>query len=114
MTDRPRIEIPVPDITPYKEGNTGIDYLHRFDSGVAGPHVMITALVHGNEICGAIALDWLFGENIRPIRGVMSLCFVNWAAFQSFDPETPFASRYVDEDFNRLWTAEVLEGPGDS
>ncbi len=114
MTDKPRIDLPVPDITPYKEGNTGIDYLHRFDSGVGGPHVMITALVHGNEICGAIALDWLLRENIRPIRGVMSLCFVNWLAFQGFDPETPFASRYVDEDFNRLWTAEVLEGPGDS
>ena len=54
------IEIQAPDITPYKDGNTGIDYATSFDSGRSGPHVMVTAVVHGNEICGAIALE-LFG-----------------------------------------------------
>ena len=53
------VELRPPDIVPYRDGNAGIDYVHRFDSGRAGPRVLVTALVHGNEICGALALDWL-------------------------------------------------------
>src|SRR3546814_2068088 len=36
---------------------------------------------------------------------------MNVAAYLSFDPANPTASRFVDEDFNRLWTAEVLDNP---
>ncbi|WP_193369870.1 M14 family metallopeptidase [Pelagibius marinus] len=108
------IELTPPDIAPYKAGNTGIDYITRFDSGQPGPHVMITAVVHGNELCGAIALDWLFKHDVKPLRGRLSLGFMNVDAFLSFDPATPTASRFVDEDFNRLWTAEVLGGPRQS
>jgi predicted deacylase len=45
-----------------------VEYVTRFDSGVPGPHALITALVHGNELCGAIALDFLFRAGIRPLR----------------------------------------------
>jgi hypothetical protein len=31
-------------------------------------------------------------------------------AYRRFDASDPFASRCVEEDFNRLWTADVLEG----
>lgn len=103
------IELTPPDIAPYKAGNTGIDYITVFDSGRPGPHVMITAVVHGNELCGAIALDWLFRHDVRPLQGKLSLGFMNVAAYLSFDPDNPTASRFVDEDFNRLWTAEVLD-----
>ena len=51
------VEITAPDISPYRKGNTGIDYATTIDSGKPGPHVMLTALAHGNEICGAIVLD---------------------------------------------------------
>ena len=105
------IELTAPDIAPYKAGNTGIDYITRFDSGKPGPQVMITAVVHGNELCGAIALDWLFRHDVRPLRGSLSLGFMNTRAYLSFDPANPTASRFVDEDFNRLWTAEVLDDP---
>ena len=47
----------MPDITGFRDGNCGIDYVHTWDSGMPGPHVLLSALVHGNEICGAIALD---------------------------------------------------------
>ena len=50
------IELQAPDIAPYRRSNTGVDWIHTFDSGKAGPHVLIIALTHGNEICGAIAL----------------------------------------------------------
>ena len=108
------VEIAQPDITPYRKGNTGIEYATTLDSGKPGPHVMITALAHGNEICGAIILDELFRAGIRPLCGKLSLVFCNVAAFESFDPDQPEASRWVEEDFNRLWTAEVLDGPRDS
>ncbi|HEY9539188.1 MAG TPA: M14 family metallopeptidase [Kiloniellaceae bacterium] len=105
------IELTAPDIAPYKAGNTGIDYVTCFDSGRPGPHVMIAAVVHGNELCGAIALDWLFRHDVKPLKGKLSLGFMNVAAYLSFDPANPTASRFVDEDFNRLWTAEVLDNP---
>ncbi|WP_299621365.1 M14 family metallopeptidase [Pelagibius sp.] len=103
------IELTAPDIAPYKAGNTGIDYITRFDAAEPGPHVMITAVVHGNEVCGAIALDWLFRNSVQPLKGSLSLGFMNIAAYDSFDPADPTASRFVDEDFNRLWAAETLD-----
>jgi predicted deacylase len=108
------IELSAPDISPYKTGNTGIDYISSFDSGKSGPHVMLTAVVHGNELCGAIALDFLLQHRIRPIHGKLTLGFMNVAAFHNFSPKSPGASRFVDEDFNRLWAESVLDGTRDS
>ena len=75
---------------------------------------MLSALVHGNELCGAHALDYLLREGVRPDRGKLTLAFINIAAYARFDSSNPFVSRYVDEDFNRLWSAQVLDGPRDS
>jgi predicted deacylase len=108
------VEIEAPDITPYRAGNTGIDYVTTFESGRPGPHVMIAAVVHGNELCGAITLDFLFKNGVRPRCGTLTLGFMNVAAFDSFDAGRPETSRLVDEDFNRVWDAEVLGGPRDS
>lgn len=105
------VELTAPDIAPYRAGNTGIDYITCFDSGKPGPHVMITAVVHGNELCGAIAIDWLFRHGVRPLKGRLSLGFMNVAAYLSFDPANPTASRFIDEDFNRLWTTSLLDDP---
>jgi predicted deacylase len=104
------VELQAPDITPYKPGNTGVPYATTFDSGRAGPHVMVNALVHGNELCGAIALDLLFRKNVRPKHGKLTLSFANVAAYERFDPAKPTASRFVDEDFNRVWSEDVLGG----
>lgn len=108
------VQLQAPDISPYKAGNTGIDYITSFTAAEPGPHVMITAVVHGNELCGAIALDWLMKLGVRPKRGRLSLGFMNVAAYGRFDPAEPLASRFVDEDFNRLWDAETLDGPRQS
>jgi predicted deacylase len=75
------IEIDFPDIAPHAPGNTGIPYLYTFDSGVAGPHVMINALTHGNEVCGAIVVDELVRARLRPRRGKLTLSFANVAAY---------------------------------
>jgi predicted deacylase len=105
------VELTPPDIEPYRAGNTGVEYVTTFDSGVPGPHVLVTALTHGNEICGAIALDRLFRAGVRPRHGRLTLAFDNVAAFHTFDRRFPGASRFVDEDFNRLWDKEALDGP---
>lgn len=107
------VEIDAPDIEPHKAGNTGIDYVHSWDSGRSGPHVMLSALVHGNELCGAVVLDELLRRRVRPLHGRLTLGFMNPAAFRRFDPRAPLASRYVDEDFNRVWSSEFLDS-GDS
>lgn len=109
-----RVEIAPPDIGPYRDGNTGIPYAATFDSGRPGPHVAITALMHGNELCGAWALCFLFERGIRPERGRLTLAFANVAAFERFDPANPAASRYIDEDMNRVWDPARLGGRGRS
>lgn len=108
------IELTPPDIEPYRAGNTGIEYVTTFDSGTAGPHVLITGLTHGNEICGAIALERLFHAGLRPRQGKLTLAFDNISAYRKFDARVPTASRFVDEDFNRLWSPATLDGPRQS
>ena len=108
------IEIQPPDISAYRAGNAGVDYVHVLDSGKPGPNVMLQALTHGNEFCGAIALDTLMKENVRPRAGRLTLAFANVAAYARFDFDDPDRSRYIDEDYNRVWGDEVLLGPRDS
>lgn len=103
------IELEFPDIHPYAEGNGTIPYVWSFDSGVPGPHVMINALTHGNEVCGAIVVKELLDLGIRPRRGRLTLAFANVDAYHSFDPTCPDASRFVEQDFNRVWSADALD-----
>jgi predicted deacylase len=107
----PPIDVEFPDLRRWADGNTGIPYVHTFAASEPGPHVVVQALTHGNEVCGAIALDWLLARDPRPARGTLSIVFANVDAYEHFDRGDPFGSRCVDEDFNRLWTADVLEGP---
>jgi predicted deacylase len=113
-TDHYPIELQPPDIAPYRAGNTGVDYVHVFDSGRPGPTAMVQALTHGNEICGALALDFLLRSGLRPAAGKLILAFANVEAFARFDFDDPDASRCIDEDYNRVWADDVLFGPRDS
>ncbi|HYZ41667.1 MAG TPA: M14 family metallopeptidase, partial [Stellaceae bacterium] len=110
----PAVELTPPDIEPYRAGNTGIEYVTTFDSWRPGPHVLVMGLTHGNEICGAIALDRLFAAGLRPKIGKLTLTFNNVAAYRSFDLRVPAASRFIEEDFNRLWSPATLDGPRQS
>ena len=106
----PSIDVDFPDLAQWQTGNTGVPYVWRFVADRPGPRITIQALTHGNEVCGAISNDWLLRESVRPLRGTLTLTFANVEAFQAFDAADPFASRCVDEDFNRLWSSEVLNG----
>ena len=105
------VELKAPDIEPHRRSPTGTDFIHTLESGKPGPHVLVNALTHGNEICGAIVVDRLLRRGLRPVRGTLTLAFANVEAFFRFDPASPYASRFVDEDFNRVWTPDVLDGP---
>ena len=104
----------VPDLSVYRSGNAGIPYVWSFTAAEPGPHAVIVGLTHGNELCGAIAIDRLLRAGLRPNRGRASFVFANVEAFLRFNPTDPFASRCVEQDMNRLWSPEVLDGPGNS
>lgn len=108
------VELEAPDISAWRSANSGVDYVHVFDSGRPGPNVMVQALTHGNEICGAIALDGLLREGLRPRQGRLTLAFANIEAYERFDIEDPDRARFVDEDMNRVWADDTLFGAGDS
>lgn len=108
------VELDAPDLAPWRVGNTGIDYAWSFAAAEPGPHVMLTALMHGNEICGAVALDQMLHKVVRPARGKLTFVFCNIEAYRSFSRVDPGISRYVDEDMNRVWDRSALDGPRNS
>jgi len=110
----PAFEVLPRDLTAYRQGNVGIDYVHRFESGRPGPHVLINALTHGNEICGMVAATDLLDRGVRPKIGTMTVSFANVAAYESFDRDRPFESRQLVHNLNRIWSAEWLEGTQES
>jgi len=104
------VSIAPPDLSPYLAGNTGVEGFTLLDSGLPGPHVVAVSLIHGNEFAGAIVLTELLAGNFRPKCGRLTLGFANLAAFARFDPENPTASRYIEEDMNRVWDDYQLFG----
>lgn len=103
-----QFEVPQPDLSKERRGNTGTPGVWLFEGETGGPTVMITALIHGNELCGAWALKDLLALGLTPRRGRLILAFCNLDAFDAFDPQHHDRSRFVDEDFNRVWQADRL------
>lgn len=103
-----KISLPPPDLSQWEKGNCGIHGVHHFEARQPGPHVAVTALMHGNEYAGAHVVADLLRQNIRPLRGRLSLIFLNLAAFARFDATRPTLSRFVEEDMNRLWSPDLI------
>lgn len=108
------VRLSAPDLYEWRAGNTGIPGVTTRDSGKPGPHAVLLAVTHGNEIAGAIALDRLLRDGLVPSMGRISFVFANITAYDRFDPAHPTASRFADEDMNRIWDESVLEGPRQS
>ena len=104
-------DLPCPDMSAWRAGNTGTEGVWHFDSGQPGRHVLISALIHGNELCGAWALKGLLEAGVRPAHGKLTLVLANLRAFERFDPANHDASRFVDEDMNRQWMDERIAEP---
>jgi predicted deacylase len=100
-----------PDLSLWRAGNTGTTGVWQFMSPRPGPSVALAALIHGNELCGAWAAAGLLeslhrGPGLR--CGRLTVAFCNLDAFDRFDPRQPDASRFVEEDMNRVWRADRL------
>jgi predicted deacylase len=108
------VAITPPAFAAIAAGNSGIAGVWSFAAATAGPHTAIVSLVHGNEFAGALALERLMSFPAVPTHGRLSLVFANLSAFARFDPREPTVTRYVDEDLNRVWCREVLDGSRDS
>ena len=104
------VRLAAPDLARWRAGNTGVPGFISFDAPLPGPHLLLLALMHGNELAGAIVLDRLLSAGLRPLRGRLTFGFANLAAFDRFDPAQPTASRFIEEDMNRLWDVTVLDG----
>jgi len=107
------VRIAAPDLRPWAEGNV-VRGAWSFEATAPGPHVAVVALNHGNEISGAIVLDRWLRAGLRPMAGRLSLIFANLDAYARFNPEDPTASRFLEQDFNRIWDRELLDGAGRS
>lgn len=84
-----------PDLTPWIAGNSGIAGVWRFEAPRPGHDVLVTALIHGNELCGAWAAVAALEAGLRPRRGALTFAFCNLAAFPK--------ARAVEQDLNRVW-----------
>lgn len=109
MPELPPIEVLPRDLSAWEKGNTGTPFVHRFESGAAGPTAMVVGLTHGNEFCGAETLHWALSQGLRPRKGTLVLAFANVAAYRSFDAAKPLDSRFIDRDMNRVWRSDWLE-----
>lgn len=107
------VHLAAPDIRRWMEGNA-LRGAWSFAAEAPGPHVCVVALTHGNEIGGAIVLDRWLREGLRPLAGRLSLVFANLDAYARFNPEDPTASRFLEQDLNRVWDPAMLDGPGRS
>jgi len=109
----PPVEVLPRDISAYRRGTTGIDFVHRFVGPRPGPSVGIAGLTHGNEICGMEAVTWLLDLGLRPRRGTLTLWLGNVAAYEALradDLAHQTRHRFVDRDMNRVWADDVLHG----
>lgn len=105
-----RPALAAPEIGPWREGNV-LPGVWSFEGVEPGLHVCVVALTHGNEIAGAVLLDRWLRAGLRPLAGRLTLVFANLDAFSRFNPADPTASRFLEEDLNRVWNLEALEGP---
>lgn len=99
----------LPSLEPYRAGNAGIPYVMSFAASRPGPHVVLTAILHGNEVCGAVALDRLLRSRLRPRQGRLTFVFANVDAYRRQEHGKPAPSRFLDEDMNRLWSPSILD-----
>lgn len=77
----------------------------EYSSGKSGHLLLVTAGIHGNEPSGVVALQRVFKElhQCRPkIKGTLVGISGNRKALKK-------NVRYIDEDLNRIWTAENLK-----
>ena len=103
---------PLPPGEGIAGSNCGVAGVWRFAVAQPGPHIALTALIHGNEVCGADALWRVLQSPPRLSRGRLTLVFCNLDAYGRLDDAGKQERRFVDEDLNRVWGR--IEAPADA
>lgn len=103
-----------PDPAVYGTGNSGIPYVWSFAADTPGPHLVVSALVHGNEPCGASAVCRMLDMGIRPRRGRLTLLLAHVEAYKRFRSGAGAAARFLDRDLNRLWRDDWIDADATS
>lgn len=109
------VEIQPPDLTRWARSRSAdIPFAHEFTASEPGADVLITSLIHGNEYSGAMVMSELLAllsaGQLMLNRGRLTAVFANVDGFAGFDAAQPDASRFVDQDMNRVWDAALLDG----
>ncbi len=94
---------PLPPADGVAGSNCGVPGVWRFEAAAPGLHLVITALIHGNEVCGAHALWGVLQAGPRPAVGRLTLVFCNLQAYARLTDASKDEGRLVDEDMNRVW-----------
>ena len=67
------VRLTAPDIGPWIAGNTGVPGFTTRVAHADGPHIALLAISHGNEIAGAIVLERLLREGLRPAASLTQI-----------------------------------------
>jgi succinylglutamate desuccinylase len=78
--------------------------LGRYTSGEPGPLLIVTAGVHGNEPAGVLAL----GRVMKRLQELAPRMRGELVAFAGNRAALGRGVRFVDDDFNRIWSAESV------
>jgi predicted deacylase len=78
--------------------------IFQFSSSFAGPRLVVTILMHGNEPCGLAALETVRAESFGLTSGSLIVIVMNRPAHEA--PEGPV--RDLGTDMNRIWSHEGL------
>ena len=108
------VEIQLPDLSRWARSRSAdIPFVHEFTASEPGADALITSLIHGNEYSGAMVMSELLAllsaGQLKLSRGRLTVVFANVDAFAGFDATQPDASRFVDQDMNRVWDAALLD-----
>lgn len=81
-----------------------IQDVFEFSSSTAGPKLVVSILMHGDEICGLTALQAALDETFALLRGQLRIIVMNRAAHEARGG----AVRHLGNDMNRCWSKAAL------
>ncbi len=98
-----RTPIALPDRRVLEAGNTSTAGVWQYKGGEPGPTVLVTSLIHGNEIAGALACAAFVAQPPAIKHGTLIIAFCNLKAYEQIEDANKEHCRWFAEDMNRVW-----------
>ena len=96
-------DVLLPDVGVLAASNTATQGVWKFEGAEPGPTVLVTSLIHGNEICGALACEKFITHPQLVKRGTLIIAFCNLKAYEQIEDANKEHCRWFTEDMNRVW-----------